>query len=388
MKTLFFSLCTVAAYASMLVAPAQAQGYWGNNYYGYSFGSPGNGCCPQPCCPPQCCPPPCCPCPCPEPCCPQPCCPQPCCPQSNLGCLWVKGSGLFMRACSDNLAFGIQKRAKTHNHTSFKDEFVHPDQHWRWGYRGEIGTRILCDCWDVSLAYTHILDDASEEEHNHRKERLFPIYGNHKDHRAHIRADWDLMIDYADVTISRTFCICDCVNLKPHIGGRGARVHADYKIRNHFVHSERHLVEKIDLDNHFRGAGIKAGLDGVWKIGCGLSLVSNSAGSILWGRRHDEFTNRTFATVNNKRKQVRKDVFSDRDCKNIYMIDLGVGLRWETSCLCCVTLGIEAMYESHMFINFSHFANKKDILDTPTLAEGSRGDLTVNGGRFSAYLSF
>ena len=67
--------------------------------------------------------------------------------------------------------------------------------------------------------------------------------------------------------------------------------------------------------------------------------------------------------------------------------DLAASLRWESSCG-CIILGLEAGYEGHFFFNANNFVNELDVDNAPTLAQGSRSDLCVHGGRFAAYLRF
>ena len=361
---------------------------WYSGDYYYNNYNPGCG---TPCCNP-----------CPAPCCPTPCCPAPCstfdCSWAN--CLWVKGEALWTRASDSGLAFatGDKKKFLTSVGATFKEKVFHPHQHWEWGWRAGAGTRF-CDCWDVYGGYTQLKDKASGSRGNSGPFYVLPIYGeftvsSDSPGTANVHADWHLKIDYADIVISRTFCLGNCVSIKPHAGGRYVRIHSHYDIKNHFVSTllmpylpvfDVDFVvtnELVSLQNRFNGYGISAGLDGLWDVGCGLVIETNATGSIVYGQNHFSY-NEAFNSSGAK----FKNVFTDSTNAARYIVDLGAVLKWETTCG-CGTWGIFAGYEAHLYFNANNFYNNgSDILD-PSIAEGARSDICVQGGRFGAFFRF
>ncbi len=385
------ALCCGIAALACFTTPSEAAGYYANNgsyaYYPY------NNCCqpPNPCCYPAPCNPYCPPAPC-NPCCPppcNPCCTPPCDPCGPESCLWVKGEGLYTRACNSGLAFADLENRNTSNGLNFRDKFKHPHSEWKWGYRGTAGLR-LCECWDLSASYTHLIDDAHGSAHTSRSEVAFPIYGFFINQFANIHAHYDLKIDYIDVNISRKFSIGDCVCIKPNFGAKLARIRQHYHIHNNlltFPLPMASITESIHMENKYEGGGIKAGLDGIWGIGCGFSLVSSADGAILFGHKKFHFKEHEKVVQLSGYSYTQKSHFKDDGCACRYIADLAASLRWESSCG-CIILGLEAGYEGHFFFNANNFVNELDVDNAPTLAQGSRSDLCVHGGRFAAYLRF
>ena len=367
-----FILC--AGIMAFLFSPTEAASYYSGDYY-YNNYNP--GCCPP--CPPVAC------------CNPKPSCCFDC--GWNCGGCWVKGSGLWTRASDSGLAFALTDKKKTAGGTRFKNSFARPEQHWDWGWRAEAGGQI-CGCWDLGAGYTQLKDHASGSRSNSGANFILPIYGSFVGDTttlggavtANVHADWHLKIDYADVTVSRAFCLGNCVSIKPHVGGRYARIHSHYDVKNHFIGVPTGFTavnENIELENRFYGYGIAAGLDASWDIGCGLVLVSDATGSIVYGKNHFSFHDRINLFTDGK---ATAD-FRDSSTASRYIVDLGAELRWESTCGCGIW-GVFAGYEAHIYVNANNFYNDGIDLFDPSLAEGARSDIVVQGGRFGAYFKF
>ena len=189
--------------------------------------------------------------------------------------------------------------------------------------------------------------------------------------------------NYVDVEIAKRICICDCVSIIPHAGGRGGRFKQDFHINNKIISIRPRIHDHVEMENKFDGVGFKAGLDAVWDVGCGLSIVSNASGSILFGHKKNNFEEK----ILQRTVPADHERFKDHACTCRYIADIGLAVRWEATCG-CGTFGLIAGYEGHFFFNMNDFANEKDIFTTASTSQGARADVCVQGANFGAYFKF
>lgn len=182
---------------------------------------------------------------------------------------------------------------------------------------------------------------------------------------------------------------CYGLSLRPHVGMQFVqfeekRNFTSSSFDGEFFQASRNLHAK----QKFHGYGLRSGVDMKFPIFCDVSLVGSAAASIDWGKRsthvsYDSTINSFVETFNQKRN----------DRVNRSILDLSLGLRWETTLCDCWGFSLEALWEQHQLFNASQLWRLRDDADietrSPFGASGDKhGDLSMRGLTVRAALSF
>ena len=142
----------------------------------------------------------------------------------------------------------------------------------------------------------------------------------------------------------------------------------DQKLRTNFVSTIDGAITTSTgkLKEEFLGIGPLFGVEGDYPIRCGFSLYGNVAIGVLYGRFH----------VRSKHTRVfDTGINIDHLSKHLQayqpVVDVGVGVRWET-CFCnCRRLALQLGLEHHRYFNHNQFCSYGDLsLDGLSLAIG------------------
>lgn len=182
----------------------------------------------------------------------------------------------------------------------------------------------------------------------------------------------------------------DCVNLqfRPHVGVQYLQYHDNRRFSRYsnVFEVDGLATGEYQSKQKFQGFGVRAGFDVLMPLFCNISLIGNVAASIDWGRNKFFYSVDTidFDGEGDSREnslQLKKNSKASQA-----LIDLGVGIRWDT-CLCdCYDFSLEALWEQHQLINGS----KPWTVQSNTLGAGFQRntDLTVRGLTLTAGLTF
>lgn len=327
-----------------------------------------------------------------DPCCDP--CNNPCC---DWGSLRLRADALYVKTNEDGIDF-CDEVTFSSNVVSGVDTPITkvralvPSFDRHWAFRVGLGYEDPCSCWGVDFNWTHLNNRA----HRHKEvdytgqtagtfKYLVPLWASRELRGFSCEGSLHLNLNLYDLEVGRYFCICDCVNIRPHIGLRGASIRQSYNIETLGPDDTLTFDDDIKLRNQFKGVGIRGGLDSKWDIGCGVSLFGQAAASILWGsfrvNSHERFVERVTATGEvdtHETFHLRNHFHSAKG-----ITDLAIGLSWDYECACNQWIDLRIAYEHHLFFEQNHFRN--DVFD-PDESEGSNfrriknpGDLSFHG---------
>lgn len=182
---------------------------------------------------------------------------------------------------------------------------------------------------------------------------------------------------------------CAGLSLRPHVGMQFVQ----FEEKRNFTSSS---LVGLDFDasrnlhtkQKFHGYGLRSGIDMKFPLFCDLSLVGSAAASIDWGKRTTRVNfNSVVITDEESFNQKRHDRV------NRSILDLSLGLRWETILCECWGLSLEALWEQHQLFNASQLWRLRDDADaesrSPFGASGDKhGDLSMRGLTVRAALTF
>ncbi len=312
---------------------------------------------------------------------------------------WViTAAGLYWNAHMDGMEYAVDTSVKNdvaENRTNLIDaEYKNPDFKWDFGFKFGIGYNTTCDGWDIGVVWTRYHGKASshdeaELDDNHT---LLPLWSNVSTifagtptpplYATDIETHWKLELDLVDFELGREFWNSKKLTIRPFVGLRYARINQDFNIEHkggswsEFTENQNNEVE---LDNHYRGFGIRAGLDTVWNFGCGWAIYGNTAFSILYGRfdiEHDE-TNRIASAPFTKTKILDTEE-SFRASR--FVADLALGIQWSSLfCDCQYGLAVKLGWENHIFLDQNQLWRVNPKLDGINIFSQRRGDLDTQG---------
>lgn len=291
------------------------------------------------------------------------------CSQNSCGTVYVAGDLLYWQPylSSIDVDFGVGSLVQTTTNgvqvITSNESYKDPNFDWNTGYRLSAGYLFGCSCWELGGAVTNFngkgsrnWDESSgSQNHSHCKIKF---------------SQYDASFAYRNAS-------CGCFFFKPFLGVRYAQIRENVKanIVTPITISSSLAIETRIFDDHqhYKGFGPLLGLNGLWKLGCGLGLYGNAAASVLYGTYHLHY-NDTDTITSPVSKQVissHKKHLKGIDCN----IELALGISWETYftdlCRLLLTLGVE----HHQYFNQNRLG-------------ADRGDFSLDGATVSASLTF
>lgn len=189
------------------------------------------------------------------------------------------------------------------------------EPHWLWrpGFRVGLG-HLLCDGWDLSLAYTWYRSHAVDSEtFNPNTNIAFGLFDTNASAGGH--SSWCLNYNTLDLALKKPFFIGERVILSPSLALFGAYT------------SERYIIDNIQpggppfSSNHISNKqklfciGPKAGLNSIWHLTNCWSIFGEGSIAFLWAHYHisrldinnngDTGVSSIFANLKNKFDTIR-----------------------------------------------------------------------------------
>ncbi|NGX36931.1 MAG: hypothetical protein K1000chlam2_00077 [Chlamydiae bacterium] len=357
----------------------------------------------------------------------------PVCPLTCNGDWMIKVAGFYWNTHQDGMEYAVDNQitnprvAGTTITTTnpnilqlnrlINAKYKNPDWDWDWGFKVGVGYCTPCDGWDIGVTWTWYQGRANgqieaEIDDNHT---LLPIWSAFASaqgsvlYATDIEHHYKLKLNLVDIELGRNFWTSKYLSLRPHVGLRIASIKQNLELQHKggswSTRTSSPIQDafnnEVDLDNDFKGVGIRAGLDSTWNFGCGWALYGNMATSIVYGRfniDHDE-ENRQAIAPHSKIKVLETEE-SFRASRA--MLDLGLGIQWSGMfCACQYGIMISLGWEHHLFFDQNQLWRVNRIGDeasttTPTLPNNQgenvyfqrRGDLDTQGWTFTVKFSF
>ena len=336
----------------------------------------------------------------------------PVCPKTCDGDFIVEVAGFYWSARQDGMEYAIRNGVtipvdfvandltELVNLVDAKYETL--DSSWDGGFKLGVGYCSACDGWDVGVTWTWFKNTTSShlDAHSDSASVFIPLWSAYASQFGQtnfvrdIETHWKLELNLVDIELGREYWVSKYLTMRPFVGVRVAWIYQDFTIKHKggvfAIPLTTAFNNEVDLENNFRGAGLRGGLDTVWNFGCGWGLYGNLAFNLVYGRfcfTHEE-DNRT-ATGNHDKVEILETSSSFRATRA--MFDLGFGLQWAAMiCDCKYGLLISFGWEQHLFFDQNQFWRTVRIGDTIITPNGRnntgenifhqrRGDLDTQG---------
>jgi len=297
-------------------------------------------------------------------------------PRTCNGDFVIEIAGFYWNAHQDGMEYAIENHVQAP--TFIRDEFElnnlinaeyqTPGFGWDFGFKAGVGYNSACDGWDFGITWTWYKGKANDqvEAEFSDNQSLLPLWSAFMPRMGspisayEIETHWSLQLNLIDLELGREFWTSKYVTLHPHVGLRFASLKQNYELQHKGGSWQPYdetagdyvaLNDQVDLDNNFKGVGIRAGLDSVWNLSCGWGIFGNFAASIVYGKfsiDHDEVLRQAESPFSKTKILETKDHFRASRA----MLDLELGVQWSTLvCGCQYGLTVQLGWENHMFFN-------------------------------------
>jgi len=290
-------------------------------------------------------------------------------------------------------------------------EYLTPHSKWDFGFKLGLGYNGTHDGWDFGVVWTHFKGRASNdvEEETTDNSSLLPLWSDFASGSAFptlfassMEASWNVDLDLVDFELGREFWASKYLTLRPHVGLRLSWIGQDFDIEHKGgswgggIAGSIATNNLVDMDNDFKGVGVRGGLNSVWNFGRGFALFGNVALSIIYGRFSiDQDEDNRFTTAPFAKTTILETINSYHSSKA--MTDLELGIQWSTmfsNCNYGFTIGLS--WEHHMFFNQNHLwrVNHIPLPNVPPAPAGpntfipANGDLSTQGWTLKATFDF
>lgn len=330
-------------------------------------------------------------------CCPQPVCCDPCaswCDNLSFNAAW-----LYWKASGDDFQYAVEKTRSVTSTTEAGDRFVSREKFhdvkcdWDSGFRIGVGLDFPCKGWGADVNWTHFDTSSSKKTHVEGETSPpinvaagFPVFDEFSTgildggESADFKGAFKLRYNTVDIEFGK-WCCCACVQFRPFTGFRAVDIKEKFKA---FARANNGAAFAGDFpaacfhhENHFKGLGVRAGLDVDLCLCDGWSIIGRGAANAIWGTTHlkNKATLSTFDIVDRDTDFIKEDFRQVR-----FIADLRLGVRWRTMACGCYPLTLELAWEHHYLFNQHRYWVDDHFSDFDTTSSWrSTGDVALQG---------
>ncbi len=332
---------------------------------------------------------------------------------------WViSAAGFYWIAHQDGMEYAIDNSVKNPDdifsygeiNNLIDAKYETPDFKWDWGFKVGLGYNTTCDGWDFGVVWTWYRGKANDHieteiDDNHSLIPLWSAYAPELEvssitlFATDIETHWKIQLNLIDIELGREYWTSKHLSFRPFAGLRIAYLEQNFEIQHKggiwsAILGNPAFNNEVDLENDFKGVGVRSGFDTVWNFGCGWGLYGNFAASIVYGRfslDHDE-ENREVSSPHDKIKVLENEE-SFRASRG--MLDLALGIQWASLfCDCQYRFTIQLGWENHLFFHQNQLwrVNRIGELDDEDRGENvffqRRGNLDTQGWTLKVQFEF
>jgi hypothetical protein len=312
-------------------------------------------------------------------------------------------AGLYWNAHQDGMEYAILTDStgpqQQDRSTLINAQYKSPHFDWNWGFKAGVGYNTTCDGWDVNLLWTHYNGKASSHDEAEADDNttLLVLWSGFEQldpgdvlFARDINTKWALDLDLVDLELGRMYWNSRRLNLRPFIGLRYASIKQAFHIEHkggsfdNAAPDDSVVLNEVDLDNDFTGAGARVGLDSLWNLGCGWAIYGDFAFSLISGKfaiDHNEMNRRVQTPFSKSKVMEIEDFFRN----NVMIVDLGIGVQYQTLlCDCDYALAVSLGWEQHFFPSQNQLwrivlLEGTQANEINNIYHQRRGDLSTNG---------
>ena len=255
------------------------------------------------------------------------------------------------------------------------------DFNWNWGYRVGAAYVFPSNCWGLYLNYTSVRNKGSSAVTRSPGGNLIPLYLTYTLPQANeAQSHWKIDFSSLDLELGRSFFLSQYLNVRTHIGLKGARINQN--VNAHYVDIEDELDSTVTVKNDFQGVGLRAGFDSQWFLKGHFSLFLDASASILWGRFHVRYIENAifpaFPALGDLNDHIRFMVPAAQGM---------LGFGWETSINSRYYLAFKAGYETQYWWRQNQIPHDEGTIVFP-YGKRIADDLSMHGLTLKAELDF
>jgi hypothetical protein len=313
---------------------------------------------------------------------------------------------LYWKISSDDFQYAVEKVTTvsgTPALSTSKEKFHDISFDLKSGFRIGVGFDLPSYGWGIYVDWTHfhastnksltVVGDASPPQ---SVTVGFPVLngfgsgvlgsGESVSVDGHIKFDYDTV----DIEFGKWLsCGCNSLMFRPHAGFRVADIKEKFtdSISGTAVTFGPGLASAdFETDNHFKGFGVRVGLDTDFHFCDGWSIIGRGAASAIWGntRLKNTLVLSTAAIASSETDYIRENYHQTR-----FITDLSLGVRWKTMACGCYPLTIQLAWEHHYLFN-QHRYWVDDAFDSTATTSSwrSTGDVALQGLTLTAGFDF
>ena len=331
-------------------------------------------------------------------------------PLTCNGDLEITLAGFYWKPHQDGMEYAIESHVENTDAERYRlidADFKNPNFKWDFGFKLGLGYNTTCDGWDFGVLWTWFQGraDSHNEAEGEDNITLLALWSAQTEETdpglplfaTDIETRWKLKLNLIDIALGRKFWNSPRVALRPHIGLRIGYIDQDFRIEykggTWSDLNGNQVNDQVHLENDFKGAGLRAGLDTNWHFGCGWSLYGDFALSQIYGRfdvDHDEATRDTTPPFEKVNVLESKNSFRT----TTLIVDVGLGVEYAALfCDCNYGLAVSLGWEQHLFLHQNQMwrvvpQEGSSTNDINNIYHQRRGDLSTQGWTLKVVFDF
>lgn len=157
---------------------------------------------------------------------------------------------------------------------------------WKSGFRVGMGYQFAQKGWDLYACYTEVKPKGSDATSG----AIYPLLNyqteNPVPNASEARAHWHINFKTLDVELGRRYLIAKSLFLRPFFGLKAALIYQHFRVKYGNTNPDFSGIPlgeffTVKDQNDFRGIGLRAGVDSLWKMGGGFSFFGKLSGALL-----------------------------------------------------------------------------------------------------------
>lgn len=235
--------------------------------------------------------------------------------------VYAGGSYILWQASQDNMDLGVVSNSPTPSTApASTSTFSHANFGYKSGFKADFGVNLDYDNWDAFAEYTWFHGTTHTNVEAVAGLTLFPsqVHPTTLLREPTFTAGnqaWNLKMDFADLSLARSFYSGTKFTMRPFFGARGAWIRQT--VTANYTGLDTLNVETKTIS---QGIGPRTGVNSNWLLGYGLRLVGNASADILYTRYNYKF-NQTLTAQTLAANDSRNDALKAHT-------DLELGLGW------------------------------------------------------------
>lgn len=338
------------------------------------------------------------------------CCPPPACNPCASWCdnITVNAAWLYWKASGDDFEYAVDKvRRPGLAVGSFVSEEKFHDLSFdlKSGFRVGVGFDVPRTAWGINVDWTHFHTSAKghtivvgDTTPTGTVAAGLPVLAGFTTGTI---ADGDVVTfaasdkfkyDTVDIEFGKWLCCGDsALMFRPHAGFRVADIQERFRdgvtgTGDTTFGEDGYTAAAWQHNNHFKGFGVRVGLDTDFHLCDGWSLVGRGAASAIWGTtKYKNNLVLSTGTTGAFSDEIREDIHNTR-----FITDLSFGIRYKTMACDCYPVVVELAWEHHYLFNQHRYwvDNAYGVSSDATSSWKNTGDVALQGLTLSFGLDF